>query len=372
MNNPEGINELMDLFLVIAKQDKWNHNIDLDYLNFFFRHYNDPVMMTFLEEKYGEKLGGIDSKEVTNPHQLTMDLDSVKTLAITKRFNKIISDDERVVVLGLLCEQAKTGDFITTHRNEIVEAVNSVLGLDKNTFSSLKNLVLQENPYQEADENTLILESQDLSLYNRIRGVKHEKVTKLDKPLAVKKYSAFPGLLVVKYFGANPLKISGITIRPKRFYILRPKEVLSGEGFSYSFEQLMGILDKKFALDSLILPGEEKTPGIHFDVKTHRLQISGISIPEDALAFYKPILHWLGLYLQQRPLETEMIFQLEFFNTVSSRLFLEIMKLMQKLKESGTEVTIRWVYEEDDEDIQEAGENYAQMVEVNFVVEAKK
>jgi hypothetical protein len=44
---------------------------------------------------------------------------------------------------------------------------------------------------------------------------------------------------------------------------------------------------------------------------------------------------------------------------------------MEKLKERGTDVTIRWLYTEDDEDIQEAGENYAEMVDVNFLVEAK-
>ncbi|MBC7862800.1 MAG: DUF1987 domain-containing protein [Bacteroidia bacterium] len=371
MNSTEGINELLDLFLVIAKQDKWNHNMNKAYLNFFFRHYNNPQVIAYLSEKYDEKLGGIAEKEVTNQHQLSMDLDSVKTLAITKRFNKMINDEERLVVLALLCEQAKTGDFITTHRNEIIEAINSVLGLEKNTFVSIKSLVLQENPYQDADENTLIMEPEDLSLYNRIRGVKHEKVPKLDKPVSIKKYSGLPGLLVFKYFGQQELSVSGNPIAPKRFYILRQKDVLSGDGFSYSFDQLTGILNKKFALDSLKLAQEEKTPFIDFDVKTNKLQIKGVSIPEDALSFYKPILHWLGLYMQQRPASAELSFQMEFFNTVSSRLFLEIMKLMQKLKEGGTEVIIRWIFEEDDEDIQEAGENYSQMVDVKFIIEPR-
>jgi hypothetical protein len=371
MYNTEAINELVDLFAVIAKQDKWNHNLNKEYLNFFFRHYNDAELSDHLSSKYDEHLKGISLNEVKVQHQLGMDLDSVKTLAITKRINKLLSDEERLMVLALLCEQAKTGDFMTTQRNEIIEAINSVFALDKTIFSAIKNFVLNENAYAEADENTVILEATELSLYNRIRGVKHEKVATLDKPVAIKKINAYPQLLLIKYSGEKNIAINGVTVEPKRLYILRSTDKLTGDGFAYSFEQLNSILEKKFTLESLHIPKADKMPLIDFNVETNVLKISGVSIPEDALAFYKPILHWLGLYLQVKPTKATLIFELEFFNTVSSRLFLEIMKFMQKLKESGADVTIQWLYDEDDEDIKEAGENYAEMVEVNFLIEPR-
>lgn len=371
MNNTEAITELVDLFFVIAKQDRWNHNIDKPYLQFFFRHYNNNELITHLSSQYEEKLNGIAARENQQSHQVTAELDSVKTLAITKRFNKFISDEERLVVLGLLCEQARTGDFITTNRNEIIDAINSVFGFEKNIYSGVKNFILSDNAYADADENTLILEAEELSLYNRIRGVKHRQVQWLEKPVAVKKLPLFPELLLVKNLGEIPLQIDNTPIDQRRFYIMRKGETLGSSNFSFTFDQLNDILNKKFVLDSLYIEKTEKMPLIDFNVSSNVLRISGVSIPEDAFAFYKPILHWLGLYLQNKPAKTEMVFELEFFNTVSSRLFLEIMKVMQKLKDSGTEVTIRWLYMEDDEDIQEAGENYAEMVDVNFLVEPK-
>ena len=39
---------------------------------------------------------------------------------------------------------------------------------------------------------------------------------------------------------------------------------------------------------------------------------------------------------------------------------------LEELHESGNEVLIEWHYEEDDEDMQEAGEEYSEIVEVPF------
>ncbi len=371
MNSIEAVSELLELFLVVAKQDKWNHTIDKPYLRFFFRHYNNDEILKHLDQQYDLLLKNISGRKSQSQHQLTTDIDSVKTLAITKRLNRLITDEERLIILALLCEQGKTGDFISTQRNEIIEAINSVFALDKNVFASVKNFVLAENEYTDADENTLILESKELSLYNRIRGVKHQFIPGIDISVAVKKPAGFPDLLLIKYYGESRLKVNGKEIEPRRFYTLRTGETLADTAFSFTFEKLIEILNKKFTLDSLYIEKTEKMPLVDFNVTTNVLRIAGVSIPEDALAFYKPLLHWLGLYLQQKPVKSELIFELEFFNTVSSRLFLEIMKMMQKLKESGTDVTIRWLYAEDDEDIQEAGENYGDMVAVNFVVEPK-
>ena len=39
---------------------------------------------------------------------------------------------------------------------------------------------------------------------------------------------------------------------------------------------------------------------------------------------------------------------------------------LEELHEAGNEVLIEWHYEEDDEDMQEAGEEYSKIVEVPF------
>jgi hypothetical protein len=55
-----------------------------------------------------------------------------------------------------------------------------------------------------------------------------------------------------------------------------------------------------------------------------------------------------------------------YFNTASSKIILDILMKLEELHEDGNEVLIEWHYEEDDEDMQEAGEEYSEIVEVPF------
>jgi uncharacterized protein YkuJ len=55
-----------------------------------------------------------------------------------------------------------------------------------------------------------------------------------------------------------------------------------------------------------------------------------------------------------------------YFNTASSKIILDILMRLETLHEDGKNITIEWHYEEDDEDMQEAGEEYADIVEVPF------
>ncbi|MBQ5513471.1 MAG: SiaC family regulatory phosphoprotein, partial [Bacteroidales bacterium] len=55
-----------------------------------------------------------------------------------------------------------------------------------------------------------------------------------------------------------------------------------------------------------------------------------------------------------------------YFNTASSKLLLDILMKLEQLSEDGNDVLVRWYYPEDDEDMQEAGEEYSDIVDVPF------
>ena len=61
---------------------------------------------------------------------------------------------------------------------------------------------------------------------------------------------------------------------------------------------------------------------------------------------------------------TEVNVQLEYFNTSSSKCILDVFKKLETL--SGTEVKVNWYYEEDDEDMLEAGEDYQAIIDLPF------
>lgn len=120
--------------------------------------------------------------------------------------------------------------------------------------------------------------------------------------------------------------------------------------------------------DFKIEPGA-KTPHLYSNSSTGIIEMKGKSIPENAVEFYKPVFEWLDLYIQQPNPETKVIVQLEYFNTSSSKCLLDIFRKLEILNNSGKgKVTIHWLYEEEDEDMMEAGDDYQTIVKIPFVI----
>jgi hypothetical protein len=112
--------------------------------------------------------------------------------------------------------------------------------------------------------------------------------------------------------------------------------------------------------------GTDDTPNVTLDAQNDLFEISGRSLPEDVAAFYEPILDWLDRYSESPNEKTVFNFKLVYFNTASSKLLLDILLKLEEIYEAGNDVLIRWHFPEDDEDMEEAGEEYADIVEVPF------
>ncbi|MDZ4750143.1 MAG: DUF1987 domain-containing protein [Flavobacteriales bacterium] len=110
-------------------------------------------------------------------------------------------------------------------------------------------------------------------------------------------------------------------------------------------------------------PATTKTPFVRFKAEEGLLEIKGRSIPENSLEFYKPLIEWVESYASLGKPETNVHIQLEYFNTSSSKCLLDLFK---KLEALGTKVMIHWYYEQDDEDMLEAGEDYEAIISLPF------
>jgi len=106
-------------------------------------------------------------------------------------------------------------------------------------------------------------------------------------------------------------------------------------------------------MEIINLEGTEDTPKILLDKGNGIFEISGRSLPEDSAEFYQPILDWISAYGEDPNPETLFTFKLEYFNTLSSL-------------EDIDGVTIDWYFHEDDEDMEEAGEEFSELVEIPF------
>ena len=119
-------------------------------------------------------------------------------------------------------------------------------------------------------------------------------------------------------------------------------------------------------METLLIEGSAKTPTIKFDAEQGIIEIKGRSIPENSIEFYKPLIDWLEKYSGKPKTNTIVNIQLEYFNTSSSKCILDVFKKLEGINKAGSAVTIHWHYEEDDEDMLEAGEDYQAIINVPF------
>ena len=119
-------------------------------------------------------------------------------------------------------------------------------------------------------------------------------------------------------------------------------------------------------METIKIQGTEDTPKVILDKDAEIMEISGRSLPEDVASFYDPILNWLDEYAGSPNDKTVFNFKLVYFNTASSKLLLDILMKLEEIHEGGADVLIKWHYPEDDEDMEEAGEEYADIVDVPF------
>ena len=119
-------------------------------------------------------------------------------------------------------------------------------------------------------------------------------------------------------------------------------------------------------MENLAIEGSPKTPTIKFSPEDGKLLIKGRSIPENSIEFYKPLVDALENYASSPKDSTNVDIVLEYFNTSSSKCILDVFKKLEKINSDSDGVTINWHYEEDDEDMLEAGEDYESIIRVPF------
>jgi hypothetical protein len=119
-------------------------------------------------------------------------------------------------------------------------------------------------------------------------------------------------------------------------------------------------------MESISIPGTLKTPAIISDYEKGLIEIKGRSNPENSAQFYKPLIDWVEKYSSNPTAKTIINIQLEHFNTSSSKCILDVFKKLEPIKKANLDIMVNWYYEEDDEEMMEAGETYGTMTVIPF------
>lgn len=122
-------------------------------------------------------------------------------------------------------------------------------------------------------------------------------------------------------------------------------------------------------METLHIQQTNTCPLVEFNPNGNLL-LAGIATPENVQKFFAPVFVWIDSYLSTNPSKTNFRIHIEYLNTSSTRIMIDLIKRIHDSKTDKHKVTIEWVYEDGDEDIMELGEDIAAITKCNLVLVA--
>lgn len=119
-------------------------------------------------------------------------------------------------------------------------------------------------------------------------------------------------------------------------------------------------------MEPFYLKATETTPEINFDLDKNVFSIKGKSVFLHVDEFYDPILEWLKNLDGKLTQPITVVFDLEYFNIISSKRILFVLYTLNELRNNGSDIEVSWTFSLEDDDMKEVGEDYACMVNLPF------
>lgn len=114
-------------------------------------------------------------------------------------------------------------------------------------------------------------------------------------------------------------------------------------------------------MENLNIEATKYTPEIKSDIAACTLSLTGKSYPENTFEFYEPVIAWIESLIEEKKEEALTFnFEILYYNSSSSKAFFDIFDILEEAVENGSKITVNWQYDEENETMQEAGEDFAE------------
>jgi len=111
-------------------------------------------------------------------------------------------------------------------------------------------------------------------------------------------------------------------------------------------------------IENLHIAGTACTPFVEFNYDNHRLALEGESYPENAAAFYSPIIartrDYVASLAQKATVEVHV--SLAYFNSSSTKMLFSFFDMLNEAAESGIHIDLHWYHDREDDTIEEFGQ----------------
>jgi hypothetical protein len=114
-------------------------------------------------------------------------------------------------------------------------------------------------------------------------------------------------------------------------------------------------------MDKVRIEATDRSPEIDFDFEAGRFSIRGESYPEDVASFFGPVIDRLDQHLSGlADGSVEFNFELIYFNSSSAKVLMGLFDALEASAAIGVKVTINWIFDADDDTMEELGAEFAE------------
>lgn len=284
------------------------------------------------------------------------------------RLSKSFSTKEKFCTLLLLLDLCHDNYTYQKQRLLSLENVVNRMAINFNWFLTLKKLSIipEEQLYKNIiEEKILLLHESDLIDFSNPKS----HPANGDKTLPVLGYIYLQEELLafIRIFDKKA-QLNGSSLEINKIYPMSEGDVLSINNTLLTFNGLFLHYFNDSLFAPLIINATECTPEVSFDPKNNILEISGCSIPENGIAFYAKLSNWLENYFKTNPNHIKINIRLDYFNTSSSKCILDFLFRLQAYKTPHIQMQINWFFQFGDEDLEEAGMNYSEIIKIPFTL----
>lgn len=117
-------------------------------------------------------------------------------------------------------------------------------------------------------------------------------------------------------------------------------------------------------MEPIYINRTNNTPFVSLD-PSGKFKISGRSIHENPSIFFEPLIAWVENFITRTQGTIIFDIELEYFNSISSRYILELLRLLMENK-NDSELIINWYFEDGDDDLLERGQYYESILNTKF------
>ncbi len=116
-------------------------------------------------------------------------------------------------------------------------------------------------------------------------------------------------------------------------------------------------------MENIKIAATDRTPEIDFNFEKAVFSIRKESYPEDITAFYGSVIKNLKNWLENQE-GTDIVFNFEliYFNSSSAKVLMDLFDMLDEAA-ADNNVTVNWIYDSEDDNMEELGEDFGEDLE---------